>query len=195
MRPSNAAGKPLGRLLGRLVGLAARGRQARPDMHDVEHAGQAGQHGDAGKPGGEPDRGRRAVAAMGLRQPEHQRNQGRADRLPQEARSALDRAGAAAASRGALATIARLFGDWNSPKPQPHSATRQTMSLVVGCAGSIANSTKPAASTASPMPPRMPAGWRSANRPAIGARIAVITAQGVINRPVSTAEAPSTSWK
>src|SRR5436190_1381598 len=64
-----------------------------------------------------------------------------------------------------------------------------------GYAGSSASITKPVASTARPMPPRMPAGWRSARRPAIGARIAVITAQGVINRPVSTAEAPSTSWK
>jgi hypothetical protein len=69
------------------------------------------------------------------------------------------------------------------------------MSAVVGCAGSMASSTKPVASTASPMPPRIPAGWRSASRPAIGARIAVVTAHGVISRPVSTTEAPSTSWK
>ena len=35
--------------------------------------------------------------------------------------------------RGAELTIVRLLGDWNRPKPMPHTAIRQTMSNVLGC--------------------------------------------------------------
>ena len=60
--------------------------------------------------------------------------------------------------RGTLVMIARLFGDWKNPNPSPQIVMRQTMSAVVGCAGSSATSTSPTARTASPTPPNTPAG-------------------------------------
>ena len=39
---------------------------------------------------------------------------------------------APARSRGALAIISRLFGDWKNPKPMPHTASRQATSIRAG---------------------------------------------------------------
>ncbi len=61
-------------------------------------------------------------------------------------------------SRGAEPRMARLLGDWNRPKPAPHSVMRQAMSPTAGCAGSSASAASPAAKAARPRPPRRPAG-------------------------------------
>ena len=57
---------------------------------------------------------------------------------------------------GAAVTMVWLLGDWNSPKPAPHSSMRQTMSASDGCAGSSASSSRPSDITPRPMPPSSP---------------------------------------
>ena len=72
-------------------------------------------------------------------------------------------------SRGAELKIVRLLGDWNKPKPIPHSAIRQAMSSVSGELPRRDSANKPAAKITSPTPPISPARARSARRPANGA--------------------------
>ena len=51
--------------------------------------------------------------------------------LPQSASVASMPPAAPDRLRGAEPTIVRLLGDWNNPKPTPHSAIRQAMSIVL----------------------------------------------------------------
>ena len=70
--------------------------------------------------------------AAGSGKAEDQRDECRADRLPEQSGGRLDRAGAAAALARRAATMARLFGDWKNPNPNPHNVIRQMMSAVPG---------------------------------------------------------------
>ncbi|CPM39003.1 Uncharacterised protein [Bordetella pertussis] len=78
-------------------------------------------------------------------------------------------------SGGASASMARMLGAWKKPKPAPHSAMRQPRSKASGAAGNATSDSRPAASTAMPMPPSRPGGWRSDS-----------AGQGVIRKPVCT---------
>ena len=96
-------------------------------------------------------------------------------------------------SAGALDIKAFMFGAWKKPKPHPQMAMRQTISRTCGLAGSIASRIIPRLSKARPTPPRIPAGWRSDRRPAIGAMMATTSGQGVMKKPVSTCDRPRMS--
>ncbi|KAG1525946.1 hypothetical protein G6F50_018422 [Rhizopus delemar] len=63
-----------------------------------------------------------------------------------------------ARAAGAAVMMARRLGDWKKPNPAPQIAMRHEMSQTDGAAGIRASSTSPTASSARPMPPRMPAG-------------------------------------
>jgi hypothetical protein len=91
--------------------------------------------------------------------------------------------------------IAFMFGAWKKPNPMPQIMIRQTMSGMLGLAGSNASSAMPRPSSTSPMPPNNPTAWRSERRPAIGAMMPTTSGHGVMKKPVSTCERPSTSSK
>ena len=52
-----------------------------------------------------------------------------------------------------------LLGDWNNPKPAPHTTSRQMIAPSVGWSGSRASNNSPAAMTVSPTPPNTPCTW------------------------------------
>ena len=87
---------------------------------------------------------------------------------------------------GAEVMMARRLGDWKKPKPAPQIAMRHEMSHTDGVVGINASSTMPSANSARPTPPKMPAGYLSDRRPAIGAMMATTTGHGVIRKPVCT---------
>ena len=93
---------------------------------------------------------------------------------------------------GAALIIVRLLGDWNSPKPSPHTAIRQAMSRLSGDAPSRDSRNSPAAKIARPMPPSSPDDTLSASLPANGAAIPTAIGHGVISSPVANTLRPST---
>src|SRR5450830_11425 len=72
---------------------------------------------------------------------------------------------------------------------------RQQISMTVGCALIPSKDSMPPDKIANPIPPKMPGEYWSLNLPATGAIIATKTAQGVIKKPVSTGDRPSTVSK
>ena len=84
---------------------------------------------------------------------------------------------------GAAVTMVWLLGDWNSPKPTPHTASRQASAAPDGCAGSSASASRPNAISPRPMPPSSPLGTRPISRPATGAASTVPAGQAASSQP------------
>src|SRR4029079_4846688 len=93
---------------------------------------------------------------------------------------------------GAALTIVRLLGDWNRPKPSPHTAIRHAIAILWGDVPSRDRKNSPAAKIARPNPPSSPAGMRSARRPAVAAAVPTAIGKGVISSPVANTLRPST---
>ena len=79
-----------------------------------------------------------------------------------------------------------LLGDWNNPKPAPHTTSRQMIAPSVGWSGSRASNNSPAAMTVSPTPPNTPAWTRSTSSPATGATTTITAGHAVSRSPVWT---------
>ena len=127
VRPSACAATarhPTRRLLAHAL---RRGRHAGP-MRRRKEPQSARDTCGPGEARAEHQRERRPVAS---RDPERQRDERRARRLPDQPRGRDDPARAAARSGGALDISAFRFGDWKKPKPAPHSIIRQPMSTTL----------------------------------------------------------------
>src|SRR5471032_2835385 len=97
--------------------------------------------------------------------------------------------------RGALPMSSRLFGDWKKPKPIPQMAPCSKISTADAPGRTVAYRPKPRARIPRPIVDRMPAGYLSLNRPAIGATIMTAMGHDDSNRPDSNGDFPSAAWK
>ena len=112
-------------------------------------------------------------------------NQCGTHRLSQQPRSRDDAAGAAAAL-GWGASHQRLeIGCLEKAEPGATHTIRQPISIDDGDGGSVARDAMPMDNVKRPIVPRIPAGYRSARRPASGAMMATTAGHGVIRKPVA----------
>src|SRR6185312_10797174 len=97
--------------------------------------------------------------------------------------------------RGALPTSSRLLGDWKKPKPTPQTMPCSKISSDVAPGRTVAYRPSPRARIARPIVDRMPAGYLSLKRPAIGATIITAIGHDDSSRPDSKGDFPSAAWK